>query len=326
LALYRLDETQLDPFITAVAKSYRVVAPVRTDAVRFQEVKDGKAIDLTENSYLPIKDFFLARRDVLFLFEGANLSVPVDRVEPRVFFGVRRCDLNAVSHQDLVFMQESRDPYYAQRREASVLIGYHCPEPPGPYCFCGSMNLKDCHDLMFVPRAGYFLVDEGSERGKQLIHEFPRYFREAEEALREQDRRTPGADGLATTDIAAFYEDERWEEGVQNCLSCGACTVLCPTCYCYEIHDQVELGDTHCGSRNRCWSSCQLKEFTRVAGEQCFREPRSERFRHRIYHQLEYFRERYDVSLCTGCGRCIGFCPSRIDWVDMINRMVVSGR
>ncbi len=324
MPLYRLEETQLDPFITAMATRYRVVAPVRTDVVRFQEVTDGGSIDLTENPYLPIKEFFFPKEHVLFVYERADLAVPVEQVERRVFFGVRRCDLNALSHQDLVFMQEPSDPYYAQRREASVLIGYHCAEPPSPYCFCGAMNLKDCQDLMFVQRAGYFLVEEGSERGSQLIHEFPRYFKLTEEGLREEDRRTPGADGLATTEIAAFYDDERWEEGVRNCLSCGACTTLCPTCYCYEIHDDVELGDAGRGSRNRCWSSCQLKEFSRVAGDVCLRERRSERFRHRIYHQLEYFRQRYNVTLCTGCGRCISYCPSRIDWVGMINRMVAS--
>ena len=324
--MYRLQEEELDPLITAVANRYRVFAPVRTDAVRFQEVRDGKAIDLTENSYVPIKEFFFAEQDTLFVFDDSGLALRVVHVEPRVFFGVRRCDLNALSHQDLVFMEEPRDPYYAQRREASVLIGYHCPEPPSPYCFCGSMNLTDCQDLMFVPRPGYFLVEEGSERGRQLIHEFPSYFRETREGLRREDRVTPGADGLATADIAAFYDDELWEEGVRNCLSCGACTTLCPTCYCYEIHDEVELGDTRRGSRNRCWSSCQLKEFSRVAGDLCFRESRSERFRHRIYHQLDYFRERYNVTLCTGCGRCIGFCPTRINWVDMVNRMVTSAR
>jgi sulfhydrogenase subunit beta (sulfur reductase) len=323
--VYRLEKTQLDPFITAVARRYQVFAPVRTDAVRFQEVEDGESIDLTENSYLPIKQFFFARQDVLFVFDSANLAVPVEQLEPRVFFGVRRCDLNALSHQDLVFMHDSSDPYYAQRREASVLIGYHCPEPPSPYCFCGSMGLKDCQDLMFVERPGYFLVETNSERGEQLVQEIPRYFRETEEGFRAEDRRTPGTDRLASAHITALYDDERWEEGIRKCLSCGACTALCPACYCYEILDQVEIGDIGRGSRMRCWSSCQLKEFTRVAGDLHLRESRSERFRHRIYHQIEYFRERYGVTLCTGCGRCISYCPTRIDWVDIVKRMVGNG-
>ena len=70
--MYRLEKTQLDPFITAVARRYKVFAPVRTDAVRFQEVEDGQAIDLTENSYLPIKQLFFARQDVLFVFDSAT--------------------------------------------------------------------------------------------------------------------------------------------------------------------------------------------------------------------------------------------------------------
>lgn len=326
MAVYKLQEAELGAFIAALVRRYRVLAPVRTDAVRFQEVQDGQAIDLTENSYVPLKGFFLAKEEALFVFDGAKLAIPVESIEPRVFFGVRRCDLNAIHHQDMVYMEERRDPYYARRREATFLIGYHCSEPPSRYCFCGSMKLKDCQDLMFVRRPGYFLVEVGSEGGGRLVYEFPLFFRETAEALRDEDRVTPGADGLATTDIAALYSDERWEEAVQNCLSCGACTTLCPTCYCYDIHDDVELGQPKRGTRIRCWSGCQLKEFTRVAGDFVFRASRSERFRHRIYHQMEYFRERYHVTLCTGCGRCISYCPTRIDWVGAVNRMVAGGR
>ncbi len=324
--MYSIDRTELDAFISSLARRYRVFAPVRTDAVRFQEVTDGQAIDLTENSYLPIKQFLFPQQEELFLFDDTNLALPFEQSEPRAFFGVRRCDLNAVAHQDLVYMQEPRDPYYARRRENTVLIGYHCSEPPSPHCFCGSMGLKDYQDLMFVERPGYFLVETGSERGERLIQEVPRYFRETEERFRAEDRRTPGTDRLASVDIAALYDNEGWEEGVRKCLSCGACTALCPTCYCYEICDRVELGDVGQGSRLRCWSSCQLKEFTRVAGDLYFREPRSERFRHRIYHQMEYFRQRYGVTMCVGCGRCISYCPTRIDWVDIVNRMVGDGR
>jgi ferredoxin len=326
MAVYRLEEAELGAFITALAKRYRVFAPVRTDAVRFQPVQDGQAIDLAENSYVPPKGFFFARQEPLFRFDGAKLEMPLEPVEPRVFFGVRRCDLNAINHQDIVYMEEGRDPYYARRREATVLIGYHCSTPPSRYCFCGSMKLKDCQDLMLVQRPGYFLVDVGSEGGRRLMKEFPAFFRDSAEALQAEDRVTPGTNGLATTDIAALYGDKRWEEAVQNCLSCGACTALCPTCYCYEISDDVELGQPGRGTRLRCWSSCQLKEFTRVAGDVYTRASRSERFRHRIYHQIEYFRERYNVTMCTGCGRCIGYCPTRIDWVGAVNRMVASDK
>ena len=64
-----------------------------------------------------------------------------------------------------------------------------------------------------------------------------------------------------------------------------------------------------------------LPEFTRVAGDHVFRKDREGRFKHRIYHQLDYYKDKYGEFLCTGCGRCIEGCPTRIDFVPIINEM-----
>jgi sulfhydrogenase subunit beta (sulfur reductase) len=324
--MYKLEKKELNNLIVSLAGTYQVLAPVRTDVVRFQEVSDASDIDLTENSYVPIKQFFYPQQETLFTFSGNEVKVPIKEAGPRVFFGVRRCDLNAVAHQDLVYLEEPKNPYYEARRKNAVLIGYHCAQPPNPNCFCGSMDLKDCQDLMLVERPDYFLVEIGSEQGEKLVQQLSKHFQKTDEALRPEDKKTPDAEKLATTDIARFYNNPEWETGVKWCLSCAACTTLCPTCYCHEIQDQVESGDLTKGCRDRCWSSCQLKEFTRVAGGFVFREPRSERFRFRIYHQIEYYRERYGVTMCVGCGRCISYCPTKIDWVSIVNRMVGNGK
>ena len=319
--MYKLQKADLNNLISALAGQYHVLAPVRTDAVRFQEVSSAEAIDLTENSYVPIKQFFFPQQETLFRFEGEKVTVPVPETEPRVFFGVRRCDLNAVAHQDLVYLEEPQNPYYAARRKNTLFIGMHCAKPCNQYCFCGSMNLKDHQDLMLVERSDYFLVDVGSEQGEKLARQLS-VLKETQEALTPDDRKTPGTDKLKTTNIAALYDNKEWQTGVDWCLSCAACTTLCPTCYCHEICDTVESSDLTKGCRLRNWSSCQLKEFSRIAGDFLFREPRADRFRFRIYHQIEYYRERYGVTMCVGCGRCINSCPTRIDWVSIVNRMV----
>ena len=323
--MYKLQKTKLNDLIVSLSKKYPVLAPVRTDVVRFQEVSDASEIDLTENAYVPLKQFFFPQREALFQFSGNDIKVPTEEVGPRVFFGVRRCDLNAVAHQDIVYLKDVWNPYYEARRKNAIFIGYHCAKPANPNCFCGSMDLKDCQDLMFVERPDYFLVDVGSPQGEKLAQELSGLFQKTDEALRPEDKKTPDAEKLATTQIAQFYDNPEWETGVKWCLSCAACTTLCPTCYCHEICDTVESGDTSKGQRDRCWSSCQLKEFSRIAGDFVFRESRSERFRFRIYHQIEYFRERYGVTMCVGCGRCISFCPTKIDWVRIVNRMVGNG-
>ena len=230
--MYELRKSELDKFISALAVKYHVFASVRTDAVRFEEVKDASAIDLSENSYVPIKQFFFPRKRPCSAFDGDKVTVDLPQTEPRVFFGVRRCDLNAVAHQDIVYLEEPKNPYYAARRANSLFIGYHCPEPSNEYCFCGSMDLKDCHDLMLMDRPDYFLVIAGSDAGRKLAQEMAAYLRPVDDKLRAGDWVTPGTDKLKTTDIAALYDNPEWQTGVDLCLSCAACTTLCPTCYC----------------------------------------------------------------------------------------------
>ena len=318
--MYKLQKADLNNFIVSLAGQYHVLAPVRTDAVRFQEVKSADAIDLSGNSYLPIKQFFFPQQETLFEFAGDQINVPLPESEKRIFFGVRRCDLNAVNHQDRVYLEEPQNPYYAARRKNTVFIGLHCAQPCNQYAFCGSMDLKDYHDLWMADRGDHFVVESGSEEGEKLARQLSSYLKPADGGPVE--RTTPGTDKLKTTKIAALYGNPEWESGVKWCLSCAACTSTCPTCYCHEISDTVEASDTSKGQRNRSWSSCQLKEFSRVAGDLFFREARNDRFRFRIYHQIEYYRERYGVTMCVGCGRCISNCPTRIDWVSIVNKMV----
>ena len=38
-----------------------------------------------------------------------------------------------------------------------------------------------------------------------------------------------------------------WEELGKRCLACAACTNVCPTCFCFDVKDEIELenGDGH---------------------------------------------------------------------------------
>ena len=320
--MYKLQKADLNNLIVSLAGQYHVLAPVRTDAIRYHEVKSAEEIDLSENTYLPLKQFFFPQEETLFTFAGDQIKVQLPETEPRVFFGVRRCDLNAVNHQDRVYLEEPQNPYYAARRKNTLFIGLHCAQPCNKYAFCGSMGLKDYHDLWLVDRGDHYLVEARTEGGENLARQLAKVLKPTDEAMTDADKETPGTDNLKTTNIAPLYGNPEWETGVKWCLSCAACTSTCPTCYCHEIADSVESSDTTKGTRTRSWSSCQLREFSRVAGDLYFREARSERFRFRIYHQIEYYRERYGVTMCVGCGRCISNCPTRIDWVSIVNRMV----
>jgi NAD-dependent dihydropyrimidine dehydrogenase PreA subunit len=120
--------------------------------------------------------------------------------------------------------------------------------------------------------------------------------------------------------MADAYEDPLWEELGEKCLACGSCTNVCPTCYCFDVQDEVNLR-LNAGERQRTWDSCQLDEFARVAGGENFREARSGRQRHRFMRKGKYIYDMYDRLGCVGCGRCIRTCLVHINIVDGFNRI-----
>ncbi len=314
--LYKISKKNLTKFL--VKLDDELYAPVKTDAVRFQKISNVKDIHLESQSDFPVKEFFFREREKLFSFKGNKISVKLENPKPRVFFGLRRCDLNAVAHQDYIFMERHKDPYYTTQRKGTILLGYHCNEMPSKYCFCGSMDLEDYYDMMFFDKDRYLLVHAKSDKGKELL---TKHFKKTDFELTEDMKTIEQSNRLKNKHIKIHYNDKGWEKGVSKCLSCAACTTLCPTCYCHEIKDETKLTDLKQGNRVREWSSCQLKSFTRVAGDHIFRDSREERFKHRIYHQLQYFKERYNVEMCVGCGRCITHCPTEIDFIEIINEM-----
>lgn len=324
MQVYILEKHLLNSFLASIQKKFELIAPVKTDVSRFTRIetqKDIEKIYLEKNSYFPAKEFFFRKHETVFEFDGNNISVPRQQKTKRAFFGLRKCDLNAIKHQDMVYMSDVKDPYYTGAREGSVLLGYHCNVAPSIYCFCSSMKLEDFFDLMFYNRGAQFLVEVGSKKGESIISENKKFFKPTIMVITPEEKKILKTDRLEKKDISGLYDNPKWKEGVDDCLSCTACTALCPTCYCFELHDEVSSKDPKKGKRVREWSSCQLKGFSEVAGGHVFRKERDQRFKHRIYHQLEYFKEKHKIPLCVGCGRCIEGCPTRIDFVDIINRM-----
>ncbi|MDR3307705.1 MAG: 4Fe-4S dicluster domain-containing protein, partial [Coriobacteriales bacterium] len=110
----------------------------------------------------------------------------------------------------------------------------------------------------------------------------------------------------------ALHKDPIWEELGTRCLSCTACSVTCPTCYCFDIVDTLDPSGAG-GIRERVWDSCNSPAFAGVAGGHNFRDSPRNRVRHRFYHKLLSYVARYGEMLCVGCGRCVRYCKANID-------------
>jgi sulfhydrogenase subunit beta (sulfur reductase) len=322
---YSLKKGDFKSFVDKALKTYDFIAPVEANKSKqksksfFKKIDSVEQIFIDKKTYYPAKTFFFDPEEVLFEFDANKIIDPKISSKQKVFFGLRRCDLNGIMHQDTVFLDENTDTFYKARRDASILIGLHCKEGDD-YCFCNSFELKDFFDLMFYDKGDIYAIEVGSEKGQKLVKKFKNLFKEEENIITEEDKKIINKKQLNTLDIKDKYDSEDWKKGADKCLACGACNFSCPNCHCFTIEDDVNF-DLKTGKRVRKPASCQLRHFTRVAGDHVFRNEKVARFKHRIYHQIQYFKDRHDVVFCTGCGRCIEACPARIDWVDIINEL-----
>ncbi|MBR9676693.1 hypothetical protein GOV04_00955 [Candidatus Woesearchaeota archaeon] len=308
----RLEKEGLDKFLKNSSKGGILVGPVITDMLRFQEIEDAGEICFEGNPTFGIKKFFVPPKNPILKFKGAKL-LGVETPKKTVIFGARLCDTNSLLKTDQLYLNDYPDEDYKTRRENTVLMALACSESCNEYAFCKSMNDIGHYDLLFVDKGDYFYVDIGTEKGQRLV----KNLKDAQETLPDI---YPSTRALNKHNIRAYLDEKHWHKDRQNCLSCSRCSMVCPNCLCFDVTDVVDITLKN-GERVRKWDSCQLKNFTTVAGGHVFREARFNRFRHFVFHKIQYFAEKYGSHMCTGCGRCIKHCPKTIDWPKTINEL-----
>ena len=256
-----------------------------------------------------------------------DVSEPSGSPARYAFFGARSCELHAMGILDRVLLRGSHpDPADAARVADAFIVAVQCGQAGGT-CFCVSMNTGPVADHGFdlalteVIEAGrhYFGVEVGSERGAELLKDVPHgpanpnervscaavHAGTAAQMGRELD--TAGIKEL----LYRNYENARWDEVAERCLTCGNCTMVCPTCFCTTVEDVTDLSGEHV-ERHQRWDSCFTVDYSHIHGGAVRGSPRS-RYRQWMTHKLASWWDQFDTSGCVGCGRCITWCPVGID-------------
>jgi len=248
-----------------------------------------------------------------------------DQEQSYALIGVRACELAAIHVQDKVFLRSDfSDPVYRKRREGLFILAVNCLDPDAT-CFCTSMGTGPKHttgfDLCITELDEVFLVEIGSELGRSLIadrnFDFPSAFVQTaanqaiehanESILRRLD--TSDLPGLLMENLDA----DQWTDVGKRCLACANCTQVCPTCFCWDATDRVDiLGKS--SVRERIWDSCFNPKFSYVVGGNTRPNIRS-RYRQWLTHKLGAWQGQFGVLGCVGCGRCITWCPAGIDLI-----------
>lgn len=252
---------------------------------------------------IPPKKYFLPPEETLFRFTSAPAPqvTPVMESNPFILFGVHPYDIKAINQMDRIFARGVPDPHYLKRREAALIIGVD-PTKVAPRSFwadMGAATVSEGFDLMLTDIGESFIVEIGSNKGRSLLEQHakprPATRNEARErvGIRSRISHICKKRGFAfpkreiPTLLEHSWKKFFWEEQASKCLSCGTCNLVCPTCYCFDVQDNMDLDLVH-GERVRRWDGCLLHDFAKVATGENFRETRASRYRHRFYRREFY--------------------------------------
>jgi sulfhydrogenase subunit beta (sulfur reductase) len=270
--------------------------------------------------FKPRETLWRATRDAM---GAVHFKDPENDAEKIAIIGARACDLAALKLQDQHFLsiENTPDPFYAARRHNLFIIAINCTRAVDT-CFCSSTgDGPKCHDgfdIVMTELDHGFVVASGSQQGQQLIKQLAltdadeQQLSEAtqREANATQQQRSVPSQNMRDTLFNAL-DHPQWDDIASRCLSCGNCTSVCPSCFCYSEHAEPTL-DGSITEQLREWDSCFTQGHSYMHGI-TVRHDTKLRYRQWLTHKFAGWHDQFGRSGCTGCGRCITWCPPGID-------------
>ncbi|HIW01126.1 MAG TPA: 4Fe-4S dicluster domain-containing protein [Candidatus Desulfovibrio intestinipullorum] len=350
MSTYRFAKSSDLPALLAFfAKENRVLVPVVKQAVKpsvvFAPWKEGMDFTLDKPT-VPAKEAVLPPSETLVTYEKTRNPDEPDKfllhlddtpeATPTVVFGCRACDARGYATLDRPFLNGLyKDPYYAARRNSLTVVTLTCNSGCNT-CFChwvgGGPSSPEGSDILMTELGDGYVLQAVTEKGKAVLEASPLADGQDREKEVMETRKAAWATLSKKPDLslapdrvlARFTDTDFWKKETERCLSCGACTYFCPSCYCFNITDEGS-GMGKPGRRIRSWDNCMSSLFTREASGHNPRAAKAERMRQRVTHKFATYPENWGAFSCMGCGRCISNCPARIDIRQIVLDAVALG-
>ena len=332
MKVIRIAKGQWAEGLESLRKSMRLIAPLQEKGFHaFQELAPGQAPELAfQNSRLSPKSLVFPQSETMLTYsldkdnpEHDIMKVAPKDYGPRAVIGIRPCDAKALALVKMNFDTDRyKDPYWLNLYNATTFVGLACDSPCST-CFCTTAGCGPYHqeglDVLLVDRTDDYLAKPLTGKGAQWLAaagfntgtDGTEAIDQARQAAEARIASTVETGNLRGADTMALYNADIWADVSFACINCGTCTFTCPTCWCFDIQDEVYRTK---GARMRNWDSCMFPIFTVHTTGHNPRDTKLHRVRQRFMHKLRYFVDKYDQGImCVGCGRCVRQCPVNID-------------
>lgn len=274
----------------------------------------------------PLKSFFLPVKE--------NVTSQKAYPMPRIILGIPNCDIEGLGLLDEIYLDnEFSDPFYRKRRENSLLIGSDCFGIQDN-CHCSAYGIKPYSehlaDLAVIELDGTIALRILSPRGESFLNMLPEIQDQSDKDIiaaierehKETEAKLAGSeynklpDQKMTGSLIASAKMDIWEKYSSDCVSCGACSAICPTCTCFLLIDKPGF------KKVKQLDTCQYPGFERVAGGEDALSELHNRFRNRYMCKYIWKAEKFSSPACTGCGRCIDACIGKINKNELFMELV----
>jgi len=348
MATYHLSEAAVEKLLRPREGFAPVLLSASAGAVWLDEPDAKACLAALSGPRSPanLKGFFLPAAESVARYgaEGGGAATAVETaVATTVLLGVRACELRAKGYLDAVLADGPfADPTYRRRCRSTLLVSCDCVACADSCCCTlvgGQPFATGGYDLNVTALDDGLLVDVASEAGEKWFGEPKAIGAEPalpEHAARRDKQREATGKRLAEQNAAFTFRavgakpaplpddaDAAWQRFAADCVECGACTNICPTCHCFYLYDQV-LGAERF-ERLRNWDSCLLGSYHRMAGGAHMKlTPRPQlrsRLANRVLHKFTYSPQQYGRLGCVGCGRCIDACLGAIDIRQVVQEL-----
>ena len=328
--------SKLKPFLDAVAEDMELYVPKKSGDFYVYSSYDGdKEAEFNSiRSCMPVKEFLFALRELAATYPE---SFEPEEVKAFAVFGLKDCDLRSIEILDKVFAEEEfEDPFYKARREKMFIISSDCTEA-GESCFCALFDGKGYSrggfDLNVSKVSSGFIIEAGSQKGTELLEKNNQLFSdvpqslldkrqqlraELQQQLEEKSREAVPIDVSVREVVENTLDSAVFDDAAQSCVECQACTRVCPTCHCFYLYDTKQKDYF---AKMKMWDSCMRMSYASVAGGANPRKALGDRIKHRLLHKFVYFKDRYGINMCVGCGRCVDADAGGMDLQDVLKRL-----
>ena len=335
------DKAGLQKFYEEIIGKFETYAPVekfgKYDYKRVSKLSECNPDSPIETT-MSVKPLFFPKTAKVMKFteDSSGTNVSETDEDPltgkRIILGVKHCDARGLQVLDQVYKWDYIDTDYQKRRKNTVIISTRC-DKSGAQCFCTSLDYdvenSDAHDIRIVNgHDGKIYIQAVTEKGETIlkassinypasngnaIEEIKKHYKSFEASFRLKMNYSE-----VNAKLQKLFDSPDFETVSSNCISCNTCAFICPTCHCFKISDE-KIKDT--GVRYKSYDSCNNGYFTLMAGGHNPRPVKYRRWRQRAMHKFVYYKERFGVNLCVGCGRCAISCPVNISIFDVVNQV-----